>query len=128
MKKRLLTLLAMPLLLVGCSKNNDQPTPSNAPKEYQVLYEVSAVKYTQANIIYRDQTGTLITETNVTLPKTYAFKRTMKSPDVVSCGAFPSGGDATASVTATISLDGKVVNTASGVGPAPQTVASYIIP
>lgn len=128
MNRRLLALLAVPLLLTGCSKSKDAPTPSTSPKEYQVLYQVSAVKYTQANIIYRDENGTLITETNVTLPKTYMFKRTMKSPDVVSCGAFPSGGDATYSVSSTISLDGAVVNTVNGVGPAPQTVASYIIP
>jgi hypothetical protein len=128
MKKRLLALLAVPLLIVGCSKNNEDPAPSNGPRDYQVKYEVTATKYTAANIIYRDQTGTQVTEVGVTLPKTYTFTRNMKAADVVSLGAFPSGGDASYAVTATISLDGKVVSTVNGVGPAPQTVASYIIP
>jgi hypothetical protein len=128
MKNNLLALLAIPLLLAGCSKDSSDPSPSPGPKEYQVLYEVSAVKYSTANVIYRDNTGQLVTESNVPLPKTYTFKRTMQAPDAVSVGAFPGGGDASASVTCTISLDGKVVNTASGTGPAPQVVASYLIP
>jgi hypothetical protein len=128
MKNKLLALLALPLLLAGCSKDSSDPSPTPGPKEYEVLYQVSAVKYPVATIVYRDQTGQLVTETNVALPKTYTFKRTMQAPDAVSCGAFPSAGDASSSVTCTISLDGKVVNTQSGVGPAPQVVASYLIP
>ena len=128
MRIRLLALLAAPLLTVGCSKDKSDPAPSSGPKDYQVKYEVTATKYTVANIIYRDQTGTQVTEVSVPLPKTYTFTRNMKAADIVSLGAFPPGGDASMSVTATISLDGNVVSTVSGVGPAPQTVASYIIP
>lgn len=129
MKKRLLTLLLLPLLAGSCSKSNDSnPAPSTTPKEYQVTYNVTAVNYAQARIIYRDATGTLVTEENVPLPKTYSFKRTMKSADVVSCGAFPANGDASASVTCVVQLDGNTVDTKSGSGPNPQPVASYLIP
>lgn len=133
MKKRLLLLLAMPLLFVGCSKKDPSPanptTPGQGPAEYQVVYTVTAVKYTSARIIYRDNTGTVVTEENVPLPKTYSFKRTMKSPDAVSCGVFPAGGDNSYSVSANITLNGTTVSSVTAIGPDPQTVvASYILP
>ncbi|QIL78427.1 hypothetical protein [Hymenobacter sp. HDW8] len=130
MRKKLLTLLLLPLVAISCSKDNENsdPQPNTTPKEYQVTYQVTAVNYAQARIIYRDNTGALITEENVPLPKTYSFKRTMKSADILSVGAFPSQGDASANVTCVIQLDGKTVDTKSGPGPNPQPVASYILP
>ncbi|MDF7815537.1 MULTISPECIES: hypothetical protein [Hymenobacter] len=130
MRKKLLTLLLLPFLAASCSgdKENSDPQPNTTPKEYQVTYQVTAVNYNQARIIYRDNTGTLITDENVALPKTYTFKRTMKSADIVSVGAFPKDGDAAANVTCAIQLDGKTVDTKSGPGPNPQPVASYILP
>lgn len=129
MKKRLLMLLMLPLLAGSCSKDSEDATPSNQPKEYQVEYRVTAVGYTQArSIIYRDATGTQITDENVPLPKTYSFKATLKSKDLLSVGAFPPGGSAASSVTCTILLDGKQVGTKSDPGPDPQTVATYLLP
>ena len=95
------------LLTTGSLCREAYTQPNATPKEYQVTYQVTAVNYTQARIIYRDNTGTLITDENVTLPNTYTFKRTMKSAHIVSVGAFPKGEDAAANVTCAIQLDGK---------------------
>lgn len=81
--------------------------------------------YTQARtIIYRDATGTQVIDENVALPKTYTFKRTLKSQDLLNIGAFPLSGSAATSVTCTILLDGKEVSTKTD----PQTVATYLLP
>ncbi|SFQ80256.1 hypothetical protein [Hymenobacter arizonensis] len=130
MRKKLLPLLLLPFWAASCSgdQEDSDPQPNTTPKEYQVTYQVTAVNYAQSRIIYRDNTGSLITEENVPLPKTYSFKRTLKSADILSVGAFPAQGDATANVTCVIQLDGKTVDTKSGPGPNPQAVASYVLP
>lgn len=128
MKKRLLTLLLMPLLVVSCSKTKEDPTPSTTPREYQVEYRITAVNTPQADIVYRNNTGAQTTEQNVALPKTYTFKRLMKSAETVDCQASALGGDAASSITVAVVLDGKTVATKSETGPNPQPVASYQIP
>ena len=124
MKKRLLPLLLMPLLVVSCSKKQD-PTPNTDPREYRIEYRIAAVNYTQADIVYRNEAGTQTTEQNVTLPKTYSFKRNMKPADVVDCQASALGGTASSSITVTVVLDGNTVATKSETGPNAQPVASY---
>lgn len=129
MKKKLLTLLLMPLLVVSCSKSDSEnASPNSQPKEYQVEYRITASGYTMANIVYADASNTQVTEKDVPLPKTYTFKRTMKAADVVRVGAFPNAGTAAATVTCTILLDGKQVATNTSPGPDPQNVAIYQIP
>lgn len=129
MKTKLLALLVLPLAIGSCSKDKDNANPGPEPKEYQVEYRITAVNYVQArSVVYRDATGNQVTDEYVSLPKAYAFKRVMKSSDVLSVGAFPLSGDAAASVTCTILLDGKSVSTKTDPGPSPQTVATYQIP
>ena len=129
MKNKLLPLLLLPLLVTSCSKSDSNKAAPSGPKEYQVEYRIAAVNYPQADIIvYRNETGAQTSEQNVPLPKTYSFKRVMKSAETLDCQASALGGDATSTITVTVVLDGKTVATKSETGPNPQPVASYQIP
>jgi hypothetical protein len=128
MKKYFLTLLALPLLLGSCAKSSENdPTPEPEAKEYVVEYEVSALNATAARIDYRVANSGLITETNVQLPKTYSFKRTMKRLDVVSVGAFFISDEDPTTLTCTIKLDGVPVATRTATGHDVFNTTSYTI-
>jgi hypothetical protein len=129
MKKHFLTLLALPLLLGSCAKSTENdPAPEPEAKEYTVEYEVSALNATAARIDYRLANVGLVTETNVQLPKTYSFKRTMKRLDVVSIGAFYINDGDPATLTCTIKLDGVPVATRTVTGHDVFNTTSYVLP
>ena len=130
-----LLLVSLSLLLgAGCSKNNDPAAPST--REYQVEYQVSATGAGQASVVaYADQAGNLTQLTAVTLPATYSFRRTLARGAGVNIVASVAGPAQATTITATILLDGKPVQTQTGSSPGGGTVApsatanvAYVIP
>lgn len=113
--------------VVSCSKDDDS-TPATGSKEYQVEYKVTSSTNAQADgIIYANETGGNTQLSNVVLPKTYSFKRTMKQGDALSILADIDGGTANSEITASIMLDGKEVKKETGRGESAQAVPVYVI-
>lgn len=108
-----LSCLALLLGAASCSKSNDTPAPS--AREYTVEYRVNATGTSTASVVaYADQTGNLTQLTSVTLPVTYTFKRTMKTGDGLNIVASVAAPTVATTITATILLDGKAVQTQTG--------------
>jgi hypothetical protein len=126
--KRLAYLLLSSITLAttaGCSK--DDATPKG-PKEYQVEYRVSSpTAPTSDYISYDNESGGTTTLSNVALPATYRFKRTMKQGDHLSVLASLDGGTATSEITAVILLDGREVKKETARGADAQAVPVYVI-
>ena len=112
----------------GCSKDKDA-SPSG-PKEYQVQYKITSPTAPEADYVsYDNESGGSTTLSDVPLPATYSFKRTMKSGDHLTVlASLPSGSPATSEITVAILLDGREVKTETGRGNNAQAVPVYIIP
>ncbi|MFT3980789.1 MAG: hypothetical protein QM687_09995 [Ferruginibacter sp.] len=78
--------LCMALLLSqGCKKNNDDDSASSAyPKTVNIQYKVSSpAGFTQAmQIQYTNETGGINSATNITLPYSTSFNKTVNRYDV----------------------------------------------
>ncbi|RYU84748.1 hypothetical protein FY528_20565 [Hymenobacter lutimineralis] len=126
--KRLTYLLLSSLFLVtaaGCSK--DDATPAG-PREYQVEYRISSTTAPLSDYLsYDNESGGTTTLSNVPLPATYRFKRTMKQGDHLSLLASLDGGTAASEITAAILLDGREVKKETGRGADAQAVPVYVI-
>jgi hypothetical protein len=126
--------LALLLTLSGCDKSSDTPAPS--AREYTVAYTVSATGSSTASVVaYADQTGNLTQLTAVTLPATYTFKRTLKSGDGLNIVASVAAPTTATTITATILLDGKAVQSQTGsstgggtTGMSATANISYVLP
>ncbi|MBC6992173.1 hypothetical protein [Hymenobacter sp. BT491] len=125
--KRLTYLLLSGLTLAtaGCSKDGATPTGT---KEYQVEYRISSTTAHLSDYIsYDNESGGTTTLSNVPLPATYRFKRTMKQGDHLSLLASLDGGTAASEITAAILLDGREVKKETGRGADAQAVPVYVI-
>ncbi|MBF9144523.1 hypothetical protein [Hymenobacter properus] len=113
------------LAMAGCSKDDATPT---GPKEYQVEYRISSTTAPLSDYIsYDNESGGTTTLSNVPLPATYRFKRTMKQGDHLSLLASLDGGTAASEITASILLDGREVKKETGRGADAQAVPVYVI-
>ncbi|RZJ88381.1 MAG: hypothetical protein EOO60_11145 [Hymenobacter sp.] len=128
------TSIALLLALSGC--NNSSSTPAPSAREYTVEYSVSATGSSTASVIgYAGPTGNLIQLTNIPLPASYSFKRTLKQGDGLNIVASVAAPTVATSITATILLDGKAVQTQTGsstgggtTGTSATANISYVIP
>ncbi|KUG07270.1 MmpS family transport accessory protein [Solirubrum puertoriconensis] len=110
----------------GCAKeDNSKPT---GPKEYQVEYRISSPSATTANfVLYGNETGGNTQLSNVALPATYTFKRTMKYGDAVNVLANLNTNSATAEITTVILLDGQEKKRETGRGNNAQANTVFVI-
>ncbi|GAB3879412.1 hypothetical protein GCM10028824_42830 [Hymenobacter segetis] len=126
--KRLAYLLLSGLTLAtmsSCSK--DDATPAG-PREYQVEYRISSPTAPQSDYLsYDNESGGTTTLSNIPLPATYRFKRTLKQGDHLSLLASLDGGTAASEITAAILLDGREVRKETGRGAGAQAVPVYVI-
>lgn len=129
MKRLAYLLLSCATLATATSCSKDNSVTPVAPKEYQVEYKVSSATALASDYVsYDNEGGGTTTLNNVALPASYSFKRTMKQGDHVSIlASLPSGSPATSEITATISLDGKVVKSQTSRGSSAQAVPVYVI-
>ena len=122
------------LLLGGC--NNPASNPAPASREYTVGYSVSATGSSSASVVaYAGPTGNLVQLTNVSVPTTYTFKRTLRAGDGLNIVATVAAPLVATTITATILLDGKVVQTQTGTsqgggtsGASATANIAYVIP
>lgn len=109
-------LTGLTLAFAGCKKDDDDNTPSG-PREREVEYRVTSPNTgVTADITYTNETGAFTTEDPATLPKTYKFKRTLKSGDGISCSVTLNSSASNNEATVTILLDGQQVATQTGRG------------
>lgn len=128
MKQTTIALLAgLALTFTSCKKDTDSTSPSGA-REREVEYRVSSpTSGLTADVIYGNETGGNTTENNVSLPKSYKFKRTLKPGDNVVILAQLKGATASSEITGTILLDGKQVASETGRGSSAQAVPVYVV-
>ncbi|GAB2469918.1 hypothetical protein GCM10011375_40600 [Hymenobacter qilianensis] len=128
--KRLATLLlnCATLVATSCSKDDNGVTPVG-PKDYTVEYRVSSTSNLVSDYIsYTNATGGTTTLTNVALPVSYSFTRTMKQGDSATLlASLPAGGTAASNITVAILLDGKEVKKETGTGDRAQAVPVWVI-
>lgn len=125
--KRLAYLLLSGLTLATASCSKDDATPTG-PKEYQVEYRISSTTAQLSDYIsYDNESGGTTTLSNVPLPATYRFKRTMKQGDHLSLLASLDGGTAASEITAAILLNGQEVKKETGRGADAQAVPVYVL-
>lgn len=130
MKKFAYLLLSCAALTTAtsCSKDKDATPSATGPKEYQVEYKVTSNTPMSDYIIYKNETGGETTLSNVTLPVTYSFKRTMKLADALTISAsLPSGLPNTSEITTSISLDGREVKKETSRGISPSSISVWVI-
>ncbi|GAA4031394.1 hypothetical protein GCM10022409_14520 [Hymenobacter glaciei] len=128
MKKFAYLLLSCAALTTASSCSKEKEVAPTGPKEYQVEYKVTSNASVADYLSYDNESGGSTTLSNVALPATYSFKRTMKLGDHVGIlASLPSGSPATSEITASISLDGKEVKKETGRGSSAQAVPVWVI-
>lgn len=73
--KKILYLFSFLFIIISCSSKSDQPSSNNStnPTSRNVKYEVTGNYTGKVTIVYQNQSGTMITETHITLPWTKEF-------------------------------------------------------
>lgn len=109
----------------SCAKNDATPA---GPAEYEVEYRISSTTAPQSDYLsYDNESGGTTTLSNVPLPATYRFKRTLKRGDHFSLLASLAGGTAASEITAAILLDGREVKKETGRGVDAQAAPVYVM-
>lgn len=120
-------LAGLTLALSSCGNDDPEPSIDLTPKEYTVEYRITSTDPVASYIGYDNETGATITATNVAVPFTTSFKRTMKVGQYLSILASLKGASAGSTIRGDILLDNKVVKSQTSAGPTAEVNVNYVI-